>query len=221
MLSMNGRPRAAQEYPNGFCDAILKAVRIQLENDKDVKNGVNMLGHLGEEDEEMFIDDIPGKILDPEMTRKGREKELSIADEMGLYEKMTWDEARSRGAKKFIKTRWVETLKGLPEEQEVRSRLVAKEIARTARDDLFSPTPSLESLRWILSKVASRSARGPGSHRVLVLDVQRAFFYAPIHRDVFIELPSGGATLWRNCGRPCMGPGTLHRTGPRRSPRLS
>ena len=76
---------------------------------------MNMLGNLGEEEEEMFIDDITGQLLNPEMTKRGREKELSIAGEMGLYE-MTWDEARSQGAKKCIKTRWVETLKGLPGE---------------------------------------------------------------------------------------------------------
>ena len=138
MPLVSGRPRAAQVYPDAICDSILKTVRIQLENDKDVKDGVNMLGNLGEEDEDVFIDDVTGKLLEPEMTKKGREKELNIAEEMGLYEKMTWEEAKSRGAKKFIKTRWVETLKGVLGEQEVRSRLVAKEIARTARETTFS-----------------------------------------------------------------------------------
>ena len=59
---------------------------------------------------------------------------------MRLYDRMTKAEALRMGASQFIATRWVDVQK----EDKVRSRLVAKEIARTQRGDLSSPTPSLE-----------------------------------------------------------------------------
>ena len=42
--------------------------------------------------------------------------------EMNLYERMIREEARQRGAKKFVPTRWVDVQK----EDGIRSRLVAK-----------------------------------------------------------------------------------------------
>ena len=68
------------------------------------------------------------------------------------------------------------------------SRLVARQIRQAGEDAIFAPTPPLESLRYILSLCAS-SQSGSKPHRVLSVDVKRAYFYAPARRPIFIELP--------------------------------
>ena len=88
------------------------------------------------------------------------------------------------GAKLFT-TKWVDTDKGTKEEPNYRSRLVGREIKTDHRPDLFAATPPLESLRYVLSVCAS--AR---SHRILSIDVKRAYFYAPAKRAIYIVLPA-------------------------------
>ena len=55
------------------------------------------------------------------------------------------------------------------------------------RPDLSAATPPLESLRHILSLCATtQGVKKP--HRVLSVDVKRAYFYAPARRPIFTEL---------------------------------
>ena len=57
------------------------------------------------------------------------------------------------------------------------------------RDDaLYAATPPLEALRIVLSYAATQSGEGP-RRMLMVNDVRRAYFYAKIKRDVYIELP--------------------------------
>ena len=64
---------------------------------------------------------------------------------------------------------------------------------------IFSATPPLESFRALLARAASEpyvSASGhrdPDPHKVMLVDVSRAHFYAQSVRDVCIELPSEDA----------------------------
>ena len=86
-------------------------------------------------------------------------------------------------AGKFVKTRWVQTVKG----DDVRCRLVAQEFAHgDPREDLFAGTPPLFAARLLVSRTATRR---PKKHTLMVLDVSCAFLYAPIKRTVYIELP--------------------------------
>ena len=87
-----------------------------------------------------------------------------------------------------ITTKWVDTNKGSESEPNYRSRLVGREIKTNERPDLFAATPPLESLRYVLSLCAS-TQEGAKPHRVLSVDVKRAYFYAPARRPIFIELP--------------------------------
>ena len=41
-------------------------------------------------------------------------------------------------------------------------------------DDIFAPTPSLEAFKMLLSKLASISRHGLGSHRLMLMDVSEA-----------------------------------------------
>ena len=70
-----------------------------------------------------------------------------------------------------------------------RSRLVGCEFAHDKRDDFFAATPPLESLRAILAICAARQ-NGKHPHRIMALDVARAYFYAPASRPVFIQIPA-------------------------------
>ena len=76
-------------------------------------------------------------------------------------------------------------------EPTIRSRWVAKEFKTDQRPDLFAPTPPLEGVKLIVSNCASRrGAQGRAKQTVLaVLDVRRAYFYAPARRRVFVKLP--------------------------------
>ena len=56
-------------------------------------------------------------------------------------------------------------------------------------DGLFAATPPLEALRMLVSEAATYDP-GVDTEKVFMTnDVARAFFEAPMHRDVCIELP--------------------------------
>ena len=90
---------------------------------------------------------------------------------------------------KVITTKWVDTNKGTDSEPNYRSRLVGRELNLSDRPDLFAATPPLESLKYIVSKCAS-SQRRAKPHRILSIDVSRAYFYAKSIRPVFIQIPA-------------------------------
>ena len=108
-----------------------------------------------------------------------------------------------RPGSKIAGVRWVETDKGTPEKPKVRSWLVAQEFATEADPlgELFAPTPPLAATRWVMSGAASRGRRGPGEERLMLLDFKKAFLYADIDRELYIELPEdddrrqGGANV--------------------------
>ena len=70
-----------------------------------------------------------------------------------------------------------------------RSRLVGREIKKDQRPDLFAATPPLESLRFVVSLCASTQGEAR-PHRLLTVDVKRAYFYAPVKRPIYIVLPA-------------------------------
>lgn len=147
--------------------------------------------HEGEPEmnEEWFMDDISGQVLDPAGVKEARREELEVVKEMDLYWRMSVAQAKGMGAKSFIDTRWVDTNKGTSEDPNFRSRLVAKEINRKAREDLYAPTPSLEAFKTLLAMLCCRGKGGPSNWRLMVVDVKRAFFYAPAERPIWIKLP--------------------------------
>ena len=65
---------------------------------------------------------------------------------------------------------------------------MGRKIKTDERPDLFAATSPLESLRYVLSLCAS-TQQGPKHHRIFSVDVQRAYFYAPAKRPIYIELP--------------------------------
>ena len=78
------------------------------------------------------------------------------------------DRALSRG-KPLITTRWVDTNKGSEEEPNYRARLVAREIKKDNRLDLFSATPPLEAMKALISKCAHGQSK---QMRLAVINVK-------------------------------------------------
>ena len=76
--------------------------------------------------------------------------------------------------------------KGQPGKPNVRARWVAKGYKTHARPELYASIPPLEALKVVLLEIATGKR---GGKVVAVVDVRRAYFYAPTRRRVFVELP--------------------------------
>ena len=89
---------------------------------------------------------------------------------------------------KVITAKWVDTNKGDTSRPNFRTRLVGREVKYDKRLDLFSATPSMETLKLMCSMCA-RGQTGLEPYRLAVIDIKRAYFYAPARRPIFIEIP--------------------------------
>ena len=88
------------------------------------------------------------------------------------------------GRRGSSKTRWVDVDKGDHDRHDVRSRLVAKEIAVHKNDEFFRATPPLEALFGLLSEVASSPCRGTENEvKVMALDANTARLHAAAGRE--------------------------------------
>ena len=103
-----------------------------------------------------------------------------------------------------ISTKWVDTDKshGVGE-MLVRSRWVARDFkgkGEKDRDDLFSATPPLELIRYMLSRQATRRADGR-ERKTLYIDVKKAHVIAKCTQDVYVELPREAEVAEDECGK--------------------
>ena len=86
-----------------------------------------------------FVDDVhEGKLLKRDKVIEARKVEMEYFRKMGVYEKVHKSKARGY---KVITTRWVDTNKGVGDEDNYKSRLVGRERNLDERHDLFAPTP--------------------------------------------------------------------------------
>ena len=121
-----------------------------------------------------FFDDVKGGSLDRSKVIAARRLEMDYSKKIGVYYKVPIGEAKRLGAK-VITTKWVDTNKGSEVEPNYRSRLVGRELNLSDSPDLVAATPPLDSLRYIVSRCAS-SQRRQRPHRILFIDVSRAYF---------------------------------------------
>ena len=77
-----------------------------------------------------------------------------------------------------------------------RSRFVGKEFNTHEAEGLFAGTPPLEALRLLLSQAATSVTSAYNEKIVMINDVSRAFFEAPMQkgRHLCIELPEEDLT---------------------------
>lgn len=205
-----GRTRAAQIYPPELCKAICEGFKAQLEADRKGQfllaeiqqdgnnNGGDMVNASRElkgryetvvEDNSEEMDtawgDVSGAELNPAAVRAARAEEIEYVHKMNLYAKVPIEECASRTGKQPTSVRWIDINKGDADHPNYRSRLVAREINRRKRDDLFAATPPLEALKIISSMAASKNK----GEVIMINDVSRAFFHAKAKCEVFVQLP--------------------------------
>ena len=83
-----------------------------------------------------------------------------------------------------IGVRWVDVNKGDKTSPNYRSRFVAMEFKIDERPEWYAATPPSECLKIVLSKMATNK-----SMKMLYADVSRAYFYAPVARPVYVQIP--------------------------------
>ena len=108
---------------------------------------LNEVNNVEEKDETQFVDDVSGKMLDTGLVRLARAEEMEVFAAHEVYTKVPIEEAWTVSGKAPIGTRWIDINKADDVDPEYRSRLVAQEIKRDKRDDLFAATPPLEAKR--------------------------------------------------------------------------
>jgi len=133
-------------------------------------------------------DDVTDVELNVDDVKAARALEMEYFMKMRVYDKVDRSELKRTGGK-LIGTRWVDVNKGDGVDVDCRSRLVGREFNVGRDDALYAATPPLEALRIIISDAAT-IGENDVRKEVMVNDVRRAYFYAKIERDVFIELPA-------------------------------
>ena len=81
--------------------------------------------------------------------------------------------------KALLKARWVDIDKGT----RYRSRWVAKQFKGSDSEEWFAATPLIEALRALISHTVS----GPKKKALMVCDISRAFFYAPVQHEMYVS----------------------------------
>ena len=107
---------------------------------------------------------------------------------MNVWTKVYREECLRVTGKPPVKLRWIDVNKGDDTCPNYRSRIVAKEIKKDLRPELFAATPPLEYIKYLISRCASRQG-GDVPSRLMVQDISKAYFFAPATRDIYIELP--------------------------------
>ncbi len=102
---------------------------------------------------------------------------------MGVYEKVPIQECWDVTGADPISVRWVDINKGDTLCPNYRSRLVAREFNTSDKPEWYAATPPSETLRIMLSKLASNRKA-----KLMYADVSRAYFYAPAVRPVYVQI---------------------------------
>ncbi len=94
--------------------------------------------------------------MDGESIQKAREVEMETFKKRGVCEKVPREECWTVTGKAIAGVKWVDANEGDKEKPEYRCRLVAKEIEKDKREDLFAATPPLEAKKVSFSLRACR-----------------------------------------------------------------
>ena len=111
--------------------------------------------------------------------------------------KVPVDECYEKTGKAPIGARWVGVNKGDIVHPEYRSRLVAQEINKGKREDLFAATPPLEAKKILMSmavteNIGYKRGRREQGMKIDFVDVRRAYFHAKARRELTIRgTPTG------------------------------
>ena len=200
---IGGRAKRAQLYPRAFSRAFCEGVAAQkrlhalglranpiMSVDEMTKAAAKITGQKSGQspseslhEDEYAEDDQSGGELVPELVRAARKSEIDYFRSMGVYDKVPEKECWDFTGCAPISVRWVDINKGDSLCPNYRSRLVAREFNTSDRPEWYAATPPSETLRIILSKLASDR-----KCKLMYADVSRAYFYAPAVRPVYVQL---------------------------------
>ena len=146
-----------------------------------------------EEQAAPIYDDITGRELILDKVREARLDEIRALGQQGVWEVVPRSTSIEKTGRPPIRGRWVDVNKGDDQNTNYRSRYVAREIKSlhggNSREGTFAAMPPLESLKLLLSKVASRKGRG-SPHKLLFIDISKAYLQADVlDPDIFVDLP--------------------------------
>ena len=130
-------------------------------------------------------DDVTGKPLDTAKVKQARKEEMTEFAKHDVYSKVPITDCWASTGKAPLGTRWIDINKGDDENEEYRSRLVAKEIKMNRREDLFAATPPLEAKNCFFALALGFlvvALRGPflfkfGEHSLEVCGVQLVLLF--------------------------------------------
>lgn len=192
-----------KEYGERMSDEVFEALMQQMRCDGRINAGeVGAVVPMEEVDiwwgnaggNEEFGDDLSGEPLKPDLVRQARTEEMVEVRKHTLYTKVPVEEAMRVTGKRPIGTRWVDINKGDAVNPKYRSRLVAKEIKKNKREDLFAATPPLEAKKALFSMAVTegvgyrRGLRHKGM-KLEFIDVRRASFHSEARRPIYVQLP--------------------------------
>ena len=196
------RAREAQVYPQGLCRTVTEGIRAQKEVDQRRLCGIE-LADLGiheddasatrydsqhdEQEEQRWWrawDDVTGQELEPAEVRKARKAEMEYMNKMKVYTVCPVEECIKATGRPPIGTRWIDINKGDAETKNYRSRWVAQQFKKGEDWEMFSATPPLEAVRYIISVCASSKNK-----RLMINDISRAYLFADVREAIYVKLP--------------------------------
>ena len=130
-----------------------------------------------------YWDELSNRKLDKEEVVKARLDKLRQVYQHKVYRKVPIQECWDVTGKNPITVRWLDINKGDEENRDYRSRLVAQEIKRDKREDLFAATPPLEAKKLLFSMAVTegigfQEGSRAGGMKIDFIDISRAFFHA-------------------------------------------
>ena len=130
--------------------------------------------------------------LPDDLISEAMAQEIQSFKDRGVYEVVDRSELGECANPVMLSTKWVLKNKGTKEAPVAKARLVAREFVSKAidRDSLFSGTPGLPAMRFLVSRTVSSRGGRRSRYRLMAMDVKTAFLYGRATRDLFIELPS-------------------------------
>ena len=192
---IGGIAKQAARYLSALVKAVLRTVKAYLVQKGELNSmESNTSGPICEEPFvpadyiEGYWDDVNGGLLPAEEVKKARTLEMDYFKKQGVYRKVPVTQCYTGGLRP-ITVRWLDTNKGDPEKPNYRSRLVAREIKAAKKPEeqlpqnlLFSSTPPLEAMRYLLSACKGRRLK------LGLWDISRAHFYGVPKRRIYVEL---------------------------------
>ena len=152
-----------------------------------------------------FYDEVSNRRLDNAEVEKARLEELRQVYKFKVYDKVPIKECYDATGKEPIGVRWLDINKGDESNKDYRSRLVAQEIKKDKREDLFAPTPPLEAKKLLFSLAVTEGygyikGNEKNGMKIDFVDISRAFFHADAIRKVYVKLAPEDAEEGM-CGR--------------------